>query len=193
MALIFTQTDTDGACAGAVFCGPGTLNAAKSVKAGSSGASAGSTPVSVSIDASATDKYAVWFELTVDSGVSWDSGNWTQRLNVTTANMNLTWTRIEVCRISSGCVNQSTIYNQAQGISLASTGVKDVIGLGVGVTPSVGDKVIVALGFSNGAMTAQSFSFTPDQNIDSPFTAPAPARRQPPVNRSFAVMRASNY
>jgi hypothetical protein len=184
MAMIFTQTDTDGVCGTADYCQNITPDPPfDAQKQCSVGGSAGSTPVTVTVGASTNRMIS--FECVVPAGTSWDAGDWTLRLNVTTANMNLTWGTGAICRVSSGCVNQANIdsYNAAQ--SLGSTGVKSFTTAGLTQTPSAGDKVIIGLVISNGAMSDQSFAFTPDQNIDSPFTAVT--QPNPNVNDSVTV------
>lgn len=104
--------------------------------------------------------------------MTWSAGTWTVRLNVTTANMNLTWTDVYICRTSSGCFNSATI-GSATGLakSLGSTGVLSQAVTGAAQTPSAGDKVMIAFVFSNAAMSTQTFNYTPNQLIDSPFVS----------------------
>ena len=199
MAMTFAQTGSgSAACSGTVEkagCSGRTSSITSAVDLECLvGGTAGTVPITAGITSGGTNLCFVFFACVVPAGTSGDSGTWTTRLNVTTANMNLTVTEIYVCRASSDCTNQETI-GSATGlsISLGSTGVKTQTVSGSAVTLSAGDLVTVVYVGTNGAMTDQTIQFTPDQNIDSPFTEPAPDRRQPPVNRSFAVMRASNY
>lgn len=101
--------------------------------------------------------------------------------------MNLTITEIHICRVDSSCVNQATL-GSATGlsISLGSTGVKSQnVTQGSSASPSVGDLVLIVFVGSNGAMSDQNINISPDQNIDSPFTAvTAPS---PNVNDSVTV------
>lgn len=179
MAIIYTQTDTNGsacntlseliACSG--LSGGTTLSKQATV-----GGTAGVTEWSDTINASSTLIEVFGIEITPDSGVSWDAGTWTVRWNVTTSNMSCTVVAVYVCRVNSSCVNQETI-GSATGLSISqgSTGVKSQTVSGSAVTPSAGDKVLVVMAVQNTAMTNQTLGWTPDQNIDSPFTA-APAQ-----------------
>lgn len=172
MAMTFTQTDTDPpSCAATSVCSGRTV-IWEIQRECTVGGTAGSSPVSVQFTSSATNGFGVLFLCTVPSGSSWDSGTWTVRLNVTTANMNFTWTECYVCRANSSCVSQETLgSNTAVGQSLGTTGVKSTTVSCSAATPAAGDLLTVILIFSNAAMSTQSFSLTPNQNIDSPFTA----------------------
>lgn len=180
MALNFTQTNTAGttgidapsACASGDpgFGGAGTTRIA------SDGGSVGSTPVSIQFNGSAEGLGKHGFEITVASGVSWDAGTWTVRLNVTAANMNLTLTKCRLCVFNSSNISQASLGSNTElSISLGSTGVKTASVTGSSYSPSVGDKVMVIWYTVNGSMSSQTFEFTPDQNIDSPFTAVTPS------------------
>ena len=200
MAMTFTQTDNTGSfgCSAAELLGCSGLAASGDLttadaRACVNGGTAGTGNNIINLFSSETNVVEKAFICDVGSGVSWDSGTWTIRLNITASNMNITWTHVYVCRIDSNCVNQATIgSNTAVGISLGTTGVKSTTVSGNAQTPSAGDKVLIVLAFTNGAMSVQAATSVPDQNIDSPFSVVVD-RRQPPVNRSFAVMRASNY
>ena len=198
MAMIFTQTDSPGsacvgntemvACSGLTAGFPVGYTAINCTVGGTAG-----TGVDDPTVASSATAAEVALKLDVPAGTSWDAGDYTVRMNVTTANMNLTISSIYLCRVDSACTNQATI-GSATGlsISLASTGVVSQVVTGSAQTPSVGDFILIVLGLTNGAMSSQQVVFTQDQNIDTPLSVVVD-RRQPPVNRSFAVMRASNY
>lgn len=169
MAMIFTQTDTNGVCGTANYCksAPATNDVQRQA---SVGGTAGSTPVSFSLASSATEQIS--FELIVPAGATGSSGTWTVRLNVTTANMNISAENGAICRVNSSCVNQQTVVgDSAHGLDPSSTGTKTWSVSGNAVTLAAGDKIIVVLAFLNGAMSTQAFSFTPSLDIDSPFTA----------------------
>ena len=196
MAMIFTLTNsTTGVCAGnAVYCSGAATSDGGASRVASVGGTAGTeTTLATSALASSTDNANGLYTLDIPAGTSGDSGTWTIRLNITTANMNLTVTKIYVCRVNSSCTNQETI-GSATGlsISLGTTGVKTQTVSGSAVTLAAGDKVVIVFVLSNGAMSDQIARWGNDQNIDSPFSVVVD-RRQPPVNRSFAIMRASNY
>lgn len=162
MAISYTQTDTAAVCTIA----PHT----KAIDGGT----AGSTPLSQSIIASAVGASGPKFELIINSGTTGNSGTLTYNLDITTANMNLTWSGIKVEQQNSACSIVATLANSTGlGISLGTTGVKIGTVSISAATFSAGDVVRVTALIDNGAMSSQSIGWTPDQNIDSPFTAAA--------------------
>lgn len=188
MAMIFTQTDTGGITSSNAFCS----SASSGIRSGGPsrlctvGGTAGSAPVAFGLGGEETNSifggagaaHAGVLELTVPAGASWDAGDWTVRLNVTTTNMNMTITSCAVCRLNSSDVNQATIgETTGLSISLGSSGVKTITVAGSAQTPSVGDKVVILFGGDNSSMSAQAGAgvITPDQNIDSPFTLVTPS------------------
>ena len=177
MAISFTQTDTNAVCTAAVYCSLNILNSTTSLKQAAEGGTPGTVAVSQSIDKASTGSnlIAAFFECIVASGIIWNAGTWTVNLDVTTLNASLTWTFLDICRISSGCVNQASIASGSLSISLGTTGVKTTTIAGSVQTPSAGDKVMVLLGFTNSTGTAKTFGYTPDVTIDSPFSRPTPA------------------
>ena len=169
MALTFKQTDTNASCS-------------LSGKALTISGAAGSTAVSYSIPGGNGGLTFTWDQ---EAGVTWDAGNLTVRLNVTTANMNMEWISTSVRRVDSGCNLVETFGSDSTVTSLDTTGVKSVTFATTAVTPASTDDLQIQLTIRNNAMTGQAFSYTPNQNIDSPFTAepstifnPIFARRQ---------------
>jgi hypothetical protein len=154
----------------------------------------------VTTNAAVTNRIAVSFELTAASGstalgtlYNWLAGTWVVRLNVTTANANITWTECYICQVNSGCASVATIGSvTGQSISLGTTGVKSMNVTGSAISPASTDGVEIILAMTNGGTMTQSFGFTPNQLIDSPFTAAAVAFVRPTnktvlqaVNRSI--------
>lgn len=178
MAINYTQTDSGtGACAGeAGYCAATGNNIISTTeKIATAGGTAGSVEIGTSqFSPNATDQRASIITIIPDSGTSGDSGTWTVRLNITTANMNLSIIAIDICRVNSSCVNQESI-GSATGlsISLGSTGVKSQNVTGSAVTLAAGDKVVIVFHVANGSMSGQEFGWIPNQNIDSPFSASA--------------------
>lgn len=133
----------------------------------------GGTTSTVGIAGSATN--TIFSKLVIPaselSGVTGSSGTWTIRTEVTSANMNLTWSECYICRIDSSNVNQETIGSNASvGVSLGTTGAKSTTVSGGAVTFSAGDKCAIFLVCSNGSMNAQNVTIDLQQNIDSPFS-----------------------
>lgn len=170
------QTDSAGSCALGIigtgsYCSGVSSNASVN-KLASVGGTAGSTPIT-SPSQNSVDNRAIIIEWVPGSGVTGSSGTWTVRLNVTTANANLNWTATHICRVSSGCVNQETIGSlTGQSISLGTTGVKSMNVTGSAVTLGSTDKVLVMIVHTNSSgVMSQTFGWTPNQVIDSPFSA----------------------
>ena len=173
MAINYTQTDTVSDFDGYEVCAGAYGGGASNSRQASDGGSAGSTPVADTTLSSGTARHDL-VEIHPDAGTTGSSGTWTVRLNVTTGNMNLSITAVHICRVNSSGVSQETI-GSATGlsISLSSTGVKSQDVTGSAVTLAAGDLVTIVFTVVNGAMSNQSFFWTPNQNIDSPFTAAA--------------------
>lgn len=177
MSLVFTQTASVMTCAKGDFCG-GVSDAVNGVaKQALIGGAPSAVPINIPVQAGDVGHTYVWFECQLPEGSVWNAGTWTVRLDVTTANANISWEGASVCRVSSGCVSQATIgFHGFIGINLGSTGVKASGVVGSAQTPSSGDKVIICLQFANSLGSIQSFQFTPDVNIDSPFDGPIPGQ-----------------
>lgn len=172
MAINYRQTDTNATCADGQYCLPVSTGTVDILKLASDGGTAGVTEATGSHFANASDQRDILFEIVPAAGTTWAAGNWTVRLNVTTANMNLTWDTVYICRVNSSCVSQATIASATGlAISCGTTGVKSTTVSGAVQTPGAGDKIVVLLEFDNGSMTTQTFGITPNQLIDSPFTA----------------------
>jgi hypothetical protein len=175
MALTITQTDTAGVAAQS--CNGRTATGATS-RAASPGGTAGSTPVATGNQNSGTHLTKIAFSWTPDAAVTWNSGTWTIRVNVTTGNTNLTIEDVCIRRLNSADADQGSIGQAtAQAIS-GSAGVKSINISGAAQTPAAGDKVLITLTVSNASgQMNQQFSWTPDQDVDSPFsvTVPNPA------------------
>lgn len=190
MAINYTETDTAAVCTINTYCATGSFGGTALLKQASDGGTAGTTEILPSVVASATDHVKLLFEI-VPTSTSWDAGTWTVRFNVTTQNMNVSWSSVYICRVNSSCTNQATIGSSTGlGISLGSPGVKSTTVTGSSQSPSAGDKVLVLCLFDNSAMTNQTVGITPDQNIDSPFN-PAAFTELELLGRPYGALGAS--
>ena len=161
--MILTQTDSVGSCTSGFL----------SNRLASVGGSQGSSPVTINLAGDAIDDFV--FQCPISDGSTWSAGDWTVRLNVTTANMNFRVTNVYIQRYSSACSSIAILGSVNPVEALSSTGVKTWVISCSGATPNPGDLTIVRLEVSNVSMSAQSFEFTPNQNIDSPFTQVTPS------------------
>ena len=108
-------------------CGPGaycsvlTANGDQSDHLCESEITPGSTPVAITLDASALNKRAIYFECTVPAGVEWAAGTWHVRLNITTAQSDCSLFSIHICRVNSSCVSQASIGSVTSGAQKRSS------------------------------------------------------------------------
>lgn len=181
MAINYQQTDTAGEFAIAAFCSADTVTASSNKAAwqASSGGSAGTAShTNYGANSSDVSRVNLNFDITIDSGTSWDAGTWTVRLNLTSAQSQngCTWTKVYICRVNSAGVNQETLgSNTAVGISLGTTGVKSANVTGNAATsPASTDRVVVVMSITNGSsMFGTTGTIKTDQLISSPFTSGA--------------------
>lgn len=147
MAMTFTQTDTAQVCALNNYCSTvgGTIEAGRQA---SVGGTAGSSNVTFSVAASATDDNEFSFECIVPADTTWGAGDWTVNIDFLVGNMDVTLESCFICRVNSSCANQATI-GSATGLGQATTSDQSVVVSGAAQTPDAGDKVIITFGFSN--------------------------------------------
>lgn len=164
MTTQWQQTDTT--IFAALGCTPGGANGVIA----SVGGTPGTGTTSIQGSSSGVDEYLLAFVIQPSSATSAPSGNYVMRLNITTANMNLTWTKIDLIEINGSCGTVQTLGTTSSlGISLGTTGVKSAtITLGSPVSITSGNPLAFRLYFSNGAMSVQSAADTNNQLIDTP-------------------------
>ena len=173
MAINYTQTD-NAATHDVQACsndgGVGNLTAAKEM---SNGGTAGTVEETARMASGDVNQRCIMIETPAVGFTDWASGNYTVRLNVTTAGA-LTWTKCFVCRVNSSGVNQATIgSDQAVGISMNSAGIKTVTISGAAQTAADTDRVYIVCVFDGpGGHGNTQFGWTPNQNIDTPITPP---------------------
>lgn len=170
MAIILVQTDTVAPCGTILACtspADGLANVPQA-RLAEQGGSAGSGELSVSIN-KADIQAGVMFESPAVGQTTWQAGTYTVRLNVTTAVANLSLIEIHVCRVNSSCVSQETVGSSVGlGISMGTTGVKNVDVIGSEQSASATDRIYIVFIFQAINHTSPTFGFTPDQNIDTP-------------------------
>lgn len=173
MATSFTQTNTaaNGSAIAAHCSGNSDNTGDTESNTAQVGGSAGSERT-VTMDSDAADLNAVWMEVVNIDDYDGASGNWTWRINVTTANMQVTLDEVHICHVDSGYSAKNTLGSATGlGLALTSTGVQSAtINQASGVTIAAGDKIIVIYAFDNGQSMAQAFGYTPDQIITGPGT-----------------------
>jgi hypothetical protein len=174
MAKSFQQTANVAPCGAIAACSGATVGndaSADCVEGGTPGTEVDSFGAS----SATTGNACVFFELDPDDGDSWDEGDYVARINVESANADITWTETHVCRVNSSCVSQETIGSlTGQSVSLGTTGPKSMTVPGAAVTPAAGDRIYIVCVFDmGGAHGNQTAALIPDQLIDTPLTAAA--------------------
>lgn len=178
MSVSLQQTDTAMDCAAAAFCSGLSAPANTPVRQqGEEGGSAGSTEDSVLLNANESNVRSLFHEYVVPADYDGAAGDWTIRINVTTAGASCSVESVHVCRVDSGCTNQETLGSLSSTTSIATTGIKTfTVNQASGATFAAGDKVVVVFGLKNGdTMLSRAVGFTPDQITTAPGTVEAAA------------------
>ena len=171
MTTNFQQTDTDAGATN-VQCTGNSNGAVTRSNQAEVGGSAGSTERTAEPDFLATDLNGVWMEIINIDDYDGASGNWTTRLNITTANHQITLDEIHICHVDSGYTGKNTLGSLvAIGAALGATGVQEhIVNQASGVTIAAGDLIIIIYAFDNAQAMTQTIGYTPDQIIIGPGT-----------------------
>jgi hypothetical protein len=146
------------------------------------GGSAGSQSLGASAAAGA-DVTAGNFMIDQAGTFFWNAGQWTVRLNVTTANTNITWEAIYVCRVDSSFNTISTLGSvTGLGISCGTTGVKTAnVTTVADYSRASTDNCLVIVGIHNSSnMSFATLNHLGNQLIDSPFDTVQTSSYLPP-------------
>lgn len=171
MAYDFEQTDGTSGCAGGGYCSSQSAGGTTGRRDASNGGTTGSSEVSLTANANSTTEWLFNYALTVGAEVSWDGGDWSIPINHSSGNMNVTLEEVWVCRLNSGCTNQESLGNET-GIGFATNGGTTTRTFTCsGASPSAGDVVQIICVYSNSFSMDVGIGITPDQTIQSPFTA----------------------
>jgi hypothetical protein len=199
VALAFTQTDSQVANCNTVAelggdCTGHTGGVSTSDRQCLVGGTAGVNGVTDSVNTQSTG-VAIFMGCVPAAGINWNAGTWTVRFNITSSNMFLTVIEIYICRQSSACTFVENL-GSATGLSIGigSTGViSQTVSTSAPSEVNTGDIVSICVVFQNTTMSDHSFTWLPNQNIDSPFTEEVPAGIKRVINVRQAVNRASTY
>lgn len=167
MGLSFVQADTAATFGAVQSCsnvGLATVTKARmAVQAGTPGVTSSIVTLAGSANVS-----GVMFQL--HPGVaSWQAGTWVVPLNVGTANANVTYRRLFVCRRTAADVAVATVVNSGVvQVVLNPAGIYTGTVTGVASSGAIDDVAYIVCTVLNGAGTAQSFQFTPNQTILTP-------------------------
>lgn len=173
MSLIFRQTDNVAPLGMIQACAPAAPAGGADAREAVVGGTAGVTAVAVGVpNASTVTAYAD--ELRISDTDSLDAGTLTHRLNVSTAQGNLTLEEIYVCRVDSGGTSQETL-GSVTGLAtdISAGGVFPTnITLSAASAHNAGDRAYIVIVVANSHdHTSRTLEVLPDQNIDTPFVA----------------------
>lgn len=177
----FTQTDSGQSCSASDAIACSDLSVADDEALGrlaDEGGTAGTTQVTWTY--ANGDANSVCFWVTSDEigqDTSWPSGTWTVRLNVTTADTQ-SIINAKICRVTTTCATVlGVVGNDSTVTSLSTTGTKTWSISGASQSANTTDKFVVVFDCQEDQAHGNStVGVTPDQNIDTPLTAPAPTR-----------------
>lgn len=169
MPIILRETDTVADLAADKYCAVQANNSTMSAKQATSGGTAGVTAVTVTMDGDSAGHSLINFnsDTTEPNSASWEAGDWTVRIEITTANMNMDIIRIYVCRVNSAGVSQAEIWVDSTQ-TFVTTGVKTVTNAGGAQTANATDVIEVVFECANTFTMAASVGYKPSQNIDTP-------------------------
>jgi hypothetical protein len=175
MANISLQQTDSGAIDGAESaCSSAGATSVTDNKKATQGGTPGTTTPTISLSGNQTNSRGIHFESAANEPgqTSWPAGNWVVRLNITTANANITWTGTYICRVNSSGQSLATVGSlTGQSLGLGSTGVQSMTISGSAQSANVTDRIYIVLVFSNSQTSLQSFNYQPNQFIDTPIPA----------------------
>jgi hypothetical protein len=177
---IFTQTDTSApqcSQAEAIACSDLSVAESESVgRAVDEGGTAGVSEIQITMANGAANAVCGWFESDqIGEDTAWPAGTWRSRINVTTADEQ-SIVNMKICRVDSTCGTvKATVGNNSTVTSVNSTGTKSWIISGASQTALTTDLFLVVFDCREDQAHGNStWGYTPDLNIDTPLTAPAP-------------------
>lgn len=167
----FTQTDTAAPLGVIQACSPvapaGDADANEAVVGGT----AGVTAVSCGVP-NASQEMCYADELRIADSDTLAAGTLTHRLNVSTAQGDLTLEDIYVCRVNSSGVSQETLGSEtglATDISAGGVFTTNIT-LSAASAHNAGDRVYITVAVANAhSHTSRTLEILPNQNIDTPF------------------------
>lgn len=182
--LDFQQTDTQADCTipgsggGNIYCTGFAGHALiRRERLASIGGTAGSGSLAYTdVGTIEQMRYLVQVNPGSSSSIAWSSGTWTIRWNVTTANMNVTWGSVFICRVNSSCLNQQTLGSSTSvAVSLGTTGAKSTtVSVSAATSPSATDRIVIIYSLF-ASMAGQSVTCSPSEinSIDDGLAAAA--------------------
>lgn len=183
MAIDYPQTQTAAPCGVIQACAPVAPAADADAVEAAVGGTAGGTELACGVAPGASE-LCFAAQLAIADDTSLDAGDLTTRLNITTAQGDLTLEEIYVCRLSAACASQETLGSvTGLGLDISAGGVfSQVVTLAAASAHDPGDSVYVAHVFANAHNhTTRSVAITPDQLISTPWSAAAGSSGRGPL------------
>lgn len=170
------QTDNNGSFGADVMCSGATIGeTTPQCKSAPKSGSAGSVEVNFGINKAGTEA-GIMFQSDGIGETSWDAGTYTVRVNVTTAQANLEFAEVYVCRANSSGINQATVGSLTGLTEALSAGTHTFNVTGSSQTAGATDVVYIVLVIFNTQPHAdQTGYFTPSLVINTPITSTAAA------------------
>ena len=176
MGLVFVQTDVAANCGAIVACSGATLASATMPREAAEGGTPGTTGVGVTLPASSSNQAGIMFQTPtgVPGFTDWSAGDWVIRINHSaTVLAGITWEDTYICRVDNVCGVVSTVGSLlAQAINVTALGVYTMTVAGGASSGADTDVPYIVCVFANSAGFVRTLTWTPDQNIDTPLTAP---------------------
>lgn len=173
MALTFQQTDAVSPCAPMSACAPAkTITTPLVDVAMAPGGTPGTTAESFDIGPGASD-YKAFFQSDDVGKVDWEAGTWTVNLNVSSAQNNMAWDGVWICRVDNACGTVASVGSETASIDISAGGVFSKTVTGAATTGTTTDAVYVVCQFTNShSMTARTIGVTPSETVASPIAEP---------------------
>lgn len=174
MALTFQQTDEVASCPISEACAPltTTISSQASDFAMRPGGTPGVTAESFDIPAGSS-RYGVFFQSDDVGQADWPAGNWTIRLNVSSAQNNTAWDGVWVCRVDNACATVASVGSETTSVDISAGGVFSKTVSGTATTGTTTDAVYIVCRFTNShSMTARTVGVLPNETVASPIPEP---------------------
>lgn len=169
MGITFQQTDAASACAPMSACAPAKTIVTPIVDvAMAPGGTPGTTAETFDIAASASE-YKTFFQSDDVGQTDWPAGNWTVNLNISSAQNNMAWTGVWICRVDTTCGTIASVGSETASVDVSAGGIFSKTVTGAATTGATTDAVYVVCQFANShTMTARTIGVTPSETVASP-------------------------
>ena len=177
MAVVFQQTDEVSACEPMAACAPpASLIEPIEPPLVDAAMQPDGTPGSVeeTMDiAAGTSAYKAFFQSGAVGQADWPAGNWTVDLRVSTAQNNIAWTGVWICRIDDTCGTVASVGSETTSTDISAGGLFSKTVSGDATSGLDTERVYVVCEFTNShSMTSRTVGITPSETVTSPIPEP---------------------